>query len=171
MECFLFIIKCIAVVLVAVPLLIVMAGVCRALILVVWTFYDALVEEEALYPVPTTVEPARKMFAFDGGWRVIGYVAQLLPVRVHESALNWLDAYATVHYIAWTRPWLAPLAWLAMLGLQIAAHIQYVIAALAALLFVFIHALVLTVWAFALLFALGLVLPLRFCWNVLHYYF
>jgi hypothetical protein len=171
MECFLFIIKCIAAVLVAVPLLIVVGGVCRALMLVVWTFYDALVEEEALYPVPIAVEPARKMFAFDGGWRVIGYVTQLLPARVHESALNWLEAYETVQYAAWTRPWLAPFAWLVMLGLQIAARIQYVIAALAALLFVAIHALLLAVWAFALLLALGLVLLLSFCWNVLLYYF
>jgi hypothetical protein len=171
MERFFFIVECIAAVLVAVPLLITVGGVCRALILVVWTFYDALAEEEALYPVPTTVEPARKMFAFDAGWRVIGYVAQLLPARVHESVLNWLEAYETVQYAAWSRPWLAPFAWLAMLGLQIAARIQYVIVALAALLFVAIHALLLTVWALALLLALGLVLPLRFCWNVLHYYF
>jgi hypothetical protein len=171
MERFLFIIECIAAVLVAVPLLIVVGGVCRSLMLVVWTFYDALVEEEALYPLPATVEPVRKMFAFDAGWRVIGYVTQQLPARVHESVLNWLEAYETVQYAAWSRPWLAPFAWLAMLGLQIAARIQYVIVALAALLFVAIHALLLTAWAVVLLLALGLVLPLRFCWNLLHYYF
>jgi hypothetical protein len=171
MERFLFIIECIAAVLVAVPLLIVVGGICRSLMLVVWTFYDALVEEEAIYPVPVAVEPARKMFAFDAGWRVIGYVVQQLPARVHESVLNWLEAYETVQYAAWSRPWIAPFAWLAMLGLQIAARIQYVIAALATLLFVAIHALLLTVWAIGLLLALGLVLPLRFGWNVLHYYF
>ncbi len=171
MERFLFISECIAAVLVAVPLLIVLGGICRSLMLVIWTFYDALVEEERLYPVPVATEPARKMFPLDAGWRVIGYVAQELPARVHYSALRWLEAYETAQYTAWSRPWLAPFAWLAMLGLQIAARIQYVIAALVALLFVAIHALLLAVWVFALLLILGLVVPLRLSWNVLHYYF
>jgi GTPase SAR1 family protein len=175
MARFLFVGECVLLVLAAIPFLIIAAGICFSFVIVLRTFYEALAEQEIFSPVAPSLgsdlAPAYKLFAFGGGWRLVGSVLQQMPMRVYISSTNWIDATETVRYLIWSRLWFAPfVGWLAILGLYIAAYLQYVIVFLFTALFLFIHILLLIAWASTLSLCLGLLLLLRFCWNLFHSY-
>lgn len=175
----LFVGECVLLVLAAIPLLIIAAGICFSFVIVLRTFYDeldALTRQEPFSPAAPSLRsdlaPAYKLFAFDRGWRLIASVLQQMPMRVYISSTNWIDATETVRYLIWSRLWFAPfVGWLAILGLYIAAYLQYVLVFLFTILFLFIHVLLLISWVSVLSLCLGSLLLLKFCWYVFHHYF
>jgi Double-GTPase 2 len=158
-----------------IPLLIIGVGLIFGPITAICAFRDVLIEARHIErqdeeQVSRYWQPAYKMYAFGRGWYVTTRFTGHLFTRARRFANQWIGYAATVRYMPvvsfWFIRWLVQyVTWLIIVGLHVAARIQYVPAIVCAILFLILHTILLCVWLINSLVAIGVLSTIRLCYG------
>jgi len=112
------------------------------------------------------VQPAYKIYAFDRGWRIMGYVTENLFKRTDVAARWWFDQGKSV--LAWGElngSFAKYCSYVVMAGMGIAGCVQYLTAMIMAFLFVVIQSILLLLWAGFCLLIIGILFAVTFTYS------
>jgi hypothetical protein len=138
-----------------IPLGILGAGVCFGPVIVLRVTREARQEarrrEEERYTheqgaKQMLLQPAYKLYVAGRGWYVAGYVARYLFAHAQASSSRWVKQAMIALYVASKNPLFTVPAWLAVIGLHVAARVLYLSAILSALLFLPLYIITLLIW-------------------------